>query len=162
MWSKVREALAGPAVHTVWHPHSLGYPEASSTVLLCTTQPQETGLKILLIAPFKGSAGKSLNQTEEGKRCVSEKWLTLKATHSSLMQSQGRKKAEFWGAEGNGMDGLWLAWEHPFLKLTPAVFLFSWFRKPLILSLPFRTVKNCILWRNVTFFASRDMDIQWH
>lgn len=88
MWSKVRAALAGPAVHTVWHPHSLGYPRASSTVLGCTVQPQETGLKIQSMAPFKGSAGNSWNQTVEGKRCVFERWPILEATHSSLMNRQ--------------------------------------------------------------------------
>lgn len=46
MRSKVSVALVGLEVHTEWHPDSLGYPRASSTVLDCTKRPQETGLKI--------------------------------------------------------------------------------------------------------------------
>lgn len=75
---------------------SLGYPRANSTVLACAAQPQETGLKIQSIAPFKGSAGNSWNQTVERKWCVFEGWLMVKATHSSLMNSQVMKKRRIW------------------------------------------------------------------
>lgn len=109
MRSKVSVALVGLAVHTEWHPDSLGYPRANSTVLDCTKRPQETGLKIQSIALFKGSAGNSWNQTVEGKRCVLERWLMLKATHSSLMHGQVRKKQNktgFSGANSKDVAGL--------------------------------------------------------
>ena len=105
-------------------------PGPAAAVLGCTAWPRETGLKIQLAAPFKGSAGNRWNQTVAGKRCVFERWPKLKATHSSLMSGQVRGTERegagfgFGGAEGRDVDGLWLVWECPFLKVTPAVYLF--------------------------------------
>lgn len=127
MRSKVRD---GPAVHTVWHPLSLGYPGADSTVLHCTARPQETGLKIQSIAPFKGSAGNSWKQTAEGKRCVFERCLLLKATHSSLMNRQLRNKLILKGQkETTWMDRGWLENLH-FRNSHPLLVCFSWSRNP--------------------------------
>lgn len=45
------------------------------------------------MAPFKGSAGNSRDQTTEGKRCVFERCVTLKkTTHSSLMNARVREE----------------------------------------------------------------------
>lgn len=87
------------------------------------------------------------------KRCVFERWLKLKATHSSLMHSQDRKKKSgFEGAEGKGMDGLWLAWECPFLKLTHCFSVSLAPENTTYFPWPCRTVYRWAVWKKMWYW----------